>query len=377
MRFPDGGIRYWVNAALLGCASCAGAVPAPSAAPAPAPAAPAAAADLGEAARALDGAVRGWLDQDVARDDGHVYGMDVAPLLLYAAERRDTALYGRLRPEAEKLIVAGGEAATDGFVLWRHKDGAAPEVSGATEALWLARALWTGARAFQRPDDRALAGRILAGYARHAAERHGTWLVRKYYAFSTGSYASLSVLPNYQPDFVANAAGASATLKSVAQRSYTTIQRAVTPSKLPAPLIQPDVGALFPDLGVHRYAPNDAVSLDDACAGAEGSQRGLPEVAHAVLAFAGDKTRRDANGRLYGYFHRVTGAPVGELTLSSTGYACLARLAVALKDATAAARLGRTLAGDMAGVAAAPDDAARLYAAGPLLRAAHALRAFD
>jgi hypothetical protein len=156
------------------------------------------------------------------------------------------------------------------------------------------------------------------------------------------------------------------------------VQRAVTAgSQLPVPLIQPEIGASYPKMNVHRYAPNNLVPLEDACVAAEGAQRGLPAIARQVLAFAADKGRLDANGRLHAYYQRRTGVPVGAAVLSSTGYACLGRLAASLGNRVAATALEPALAADMIALVDAPRaQAAPLYAAGPLLRAALALQAF-
>ncbi len=341
-------------------------------------AAPAAVDDaaLHAAAQRLDTEVRRWLERGPARADGYASGMDVAPLLLYAALRRDGALYAQLYDAALPLIVAGDEA-TAGFVLWRHRSGAEPEVSGATEALWMARALWAGHRMLRRPDDRALALRVVDGYARHARGEQGAWHVAKYYAFGTKSFASLSVLPNYDPDFIEETeplAGGKA--KGLARRSYALLQRAVTPSKLLVPLVQPALNEVMPGIGLNLYAPNGLVSLEDSCTAAEGALRGLPQLAAGVLAFAGAPERRDANGRLYAYYHRKDGHALGEAVLSSTGYACLARIAAAQKDRKGLPLFKATLLGDISSLADAPQrQAAPLYAAGPLLLSADALGA--
>jgi hypothetical protein len=335
------------------------------------------AAALKDAAQRLDAAVRRWLtERGAARADGYVYGMDIAPLLLYAAQRRDAALYGQLLDAARPLVVEGEDAATRGFVLWRHKAGEAPEVSGATEALWLARALWAGHRLLKRAEDRELALRVLDGYARHAGTEGDTWMVRKYYAFGTKSYASLSVLPNYAPDFLGEAETfASPKVRGVARRSYTLLQRAVTPSKLLAPLVQPAINDVLPGVGVSLYAPNGIVVLEDSCGAAESAARGMPPLARNVLDFAAKAEHRDANGRLFAYYHRKDGRPVGTTVLSSTGYACLARLASAAKDRKTLDGLKAAFVGDLLALAEGTDQAAPLYAAGPLLLAADELKA--
>jgi hypothetical protein len=334
--------------------------------------------EFAAAAQQLDAATRVLVEKGGARDDGYVYGMDIAPLMLYAAERKDEALYGQLLAIAGKLVVTGDDAATDGFVLWRAKDGAEPEITGAEEALWMARAYWAGSRAFGRAEDRARAGKIVAGWSRHAREREGVWSVAKYWSFSGKTLSALSVLGDYQGDFVSDAEAAAPVAKGLGQKSYAVIQRAATPGKLLLPVIQPELGAHFAGMGAQRYAPNDVVALADSCAGAEGAQRGLPNVARGVLAFAGDSSRLDADGRLYAYYQRKSGQPVGDAVLGSSGYACLARIAATLGDRNAASALQAALAGDMLALSApGGGGGAPLYSAGPLLRAALALHAFQ
>jgi hypothetical protein len=374
---PPGAAAATAAPAASVAAAAADAGAKPAAAPAVAAVAAIDDASLKAAAQKLDGEVRRLLERGAARADGYVYTMDLAPLLLYAAQRRDAALYAQVLDAAQPLVVGADDAATAGLVLWRHKAGEAPEVSGATEALWLARALWAGDRLLKRREDRALALRVLDGYARHAATANETWFVRKYYAFGTKSYASLSVLPNYHPDFLDEAEPqASAKVRGLARRSYTLLQRAVTPSKLLVPLVQPDINTVLPGVGVNLYAPNGVVVLEDSCGGAEGAQRGVPQLARNVLDFVARPERRDANGRLFAYYHRKDGRPVGETVLSSTGYACLTRMAAAAKDKKALAVLKPALLGDVQALADAPgESAAPLYAAGPLLLAADALNA--
>lgn len=340
-------------------------------------AAPLATPEFIAAAQALDARARELARAGGTRGDGYAYGMDVAPMLLYAAERKDEALYGDLRAVADKLVVTSDNAAIDGFGLWRAKSGADPEISGAEETLWLARAYFTGGRAFGRSEDRAIAGRLLGGYARHGADSAGVWGARKYYSFGGGTFASLSVLSAYQGDFVSDAESLSPAARGVGAKSYTVVQRASTPGKLLLPLVQPQFGDLFPGMFAQRFAPNDVVMLEESCAAAEGAQRGLPDVAKGVLAFTAGEGRMNADGRLYAYYDRRSGAPVGAAVLGSSGYACLGRLAVKLGDRKAAAALIPVLTGDMT-AAAAPGGGgdAPLYNAGPLLRAALALGAF-
>jgi len=337
--------------------------------------------DVRNAAKMLDSEMRRWLKASgTLRRDRYTYGMDVAPLMLYAALRGDGALYQQLLPSARKLIVdSEDEPYTQGFVLWRHKDGVKPEVSGSSEMLWMARALWAGGNSFNRAEDRALALKILDGYARHAYELQGVWLVRKYYTFETRSFAGLSVLPNYSGDFLAEAEKqASGELRGFAERSYAMMGRVAAPSGLLYPVIQPEVGATYPGTGVDVYAPNGIANLEDACAGAEGAVRGVPKAGKALLAFAADRKHRNKLGQLHQYYDAESGEPIGPTVLSGPGYACLVRLAVALEDGGSLGYLGTLLQNEMQHTAEAPQVLqAPLYAAGPMLLAAYAMGAFN
>lgn len=334
------------------------------------------------AAQKLDVEMRRWLRvEGPVRRDGFLYGMDLAPLLLYAAQRGDQTLYLQVLPAARKLIVEDRQDPyTRGFVLWRRKDGVALDVSGATEALWMARALWAGAGAFNRAEDRALALTVVDGYARHAADLQGHWLVRKYFAFAGRGFAGLSTLSNYHGDFLSDVEQQAprADWNGFAERSWAMVERARARSGLLKPLIQPEVAATYPDLDVAQYAPNGHVSLNDSCAGAEGAVRGRPPLADAVLAFARDDDHAVRTGRLFAYFRADDGEPVGIAELSSTGYACLGRLAAARNDRRTFRTLAPFLQLSMRNIADVPSaQVAPLYDGGQLLLAAYAAGAFN
>lgn len=358
----------------------------PQALPAPLPPPPAGTVRTGERYRAyalrLDTDLRRLLQaQGPARRDGFLYGSDLALLLLYAAERGDAELYLHLLPAARKLIVlSDDDPFARGFVLWRHKDGAGREVSGASETAGMARALWTGARAFGRDEDRALALRVLDGYARHAYELQRIWLVRKYFAFAARSFASHSVLSGYQPDFLAEAETATTGRPAwlgFAERSYALLGRAVSPMRLLYPLIQPEIGATYPGLGLDVHGPNGLTALGDSCEAADAAIRGAPALARGVLDFATDRAGHNRYGRLLNYHDGARGTAIGDAALSASGYACLGRLAAALGDQGAWDALEPQLVADLdPPPTVALSSEAPLYAAGPQLRAALAAGVF-
>jgi hypothetical protein len=395
---PDGTTVQPRSAVTAAAPATAAAAPAPAAAPStagprfiPAPPVPPAkpvatelevTPEFRTAAQKVDAEMRRWLRvEGPVRRDGFLYGMDLAPLLLYAAQRGDQTLYLQLLPAARKLIVDDPkDPYTRGFVLWRRKDGVALDVSGATEALWMARALWAGAGAFNRAEDRALALTIVEGYTRHAADLQGFWLVRKYFAFAGRGFAGLSTVSNYHGDFLSEIEQQvpRADWNGFAERSWAMVERARTRSGLLKPLIQPEVAATYPDLDVALYAPNGHASLHDSCAAAEGAARGRPQVADAVLAFARDDDHAVRTGRLFAYFRADDGEPVGIAELSSTGYACLGRLAAARDDRRTFRTLVPFLQLSMRNIADVPSaQIAPLYDGGQLLLAAYAAGAFN
>ena len=340
-------------------------------------------AEFRRSAALLDSEVHRWVrDRGVTRKDGAAaYALDLAPLMLHAAQAGDRDLYLKLHAGLQPLILTEQSGTyTAGFVLWRKLPNVAPEISGAAEAMWTARALVAGAEAFGRPADRAQALRVLDGYARHAFELQEVWLVRKYYSFAGSSFASLATPASYHADFLdgLEKAGAQGAWRGMAERSYAAIERARNPAGLLNPVIQPEVGAGFEGMGLETYAPNGVTSLDDACLGAEGVARGAPRVGHDVLDFILDGDHRRRSGKLWAYYDANTGDPVGDKSLSGPGYACLARLAVALGRADALGALLAPLREELQRLGEVPQlSEAFLYSAGPLLLAAHAAGGLD
>ena len=328
----------------------------------------AASADYVRAAAELDDALRRRLrTAGTTRADGFVYAMDILPLLLYAAQVRDQTLYLQLLPTAQSLLLTGADSEfARGLVARRRRANAPAEVAGAAEALWLARALWTGAQAFGRPGDRDLAVRVLDGYARFAFELQGVWLVRDDFTLGGDGFAGLSLPAAYHPDFLddTEALLPRPSWQGFAERSYAALERSVARSGLLYPVIQPEVGATYPGLGVEVYAPNGIVSLEQSCAGAEGATRGRPQIGRGVLRFVHDHS----GGRLAAYYALDGGSVPDADGLRVEGYACLARLAWALADDRLLERLEPVLTGAMHDAREAGD----LSAAGQLLLAARA-----
>lgn len=336
--------------ALAGCATSATDVASLEAAPAAgakaAPAKPRAArvskkwdpsSGFRNKAKSLDEAMTKFVAQNgLVRPDGSAYAADVVPVLLYAARTRDAELYALAYKGAQRLILQEkSDPYTQGFVLTRRvgNGNGGAETAGATETLQMARALWEGADALNRPADRELALQVLEGYAKFAYEMNGVWLVRKQFDFATRSFAGSSMLSNYDGDFLETVSrkAPKAVPGDITRRTYALLKNSVTPSGLLYPLVQPEIGATYPGLTVDVYAPNGIVALEESCRGAVGATRGQPEVARGVLEFA--RTRAGKPDKMYAYFGAEDGARSADEPLSDSGYACLASLALALGDA--------------------------------------------
>jgi len=84
----------------------------------------------------------------LARDDGYIYTIDAAQLMLVFAMAHDAAGYDAMRLHAEKNLIIDDPNLSNakGFVRWRWKEGQSPDASGTTEALRSARAIGSGRR---------------------------------------------------------------------------------------------------------------------------------------------------------------------------------------------------------------------------------------
>jgi hypothetical protein len=338
------------------------------------------AATVQEDARNLDRVVREHVETaGAARKDGYVYAMDVAPLMLYAAQRKDRELYAKLRTVAGKLVIQDtDEPYQKGFVAWRQKAGEKPEVTGAMEQLWMARALWEGAVAFGDPADRKLALEVLDGYSRHAFELQGFWFVRRYYSFDSKTFTNYSVLTGYDPDFLGEVehAAPSKALHGFSERSYAMLDRSRSPSGLLYPVSEPEIGLAYPGVNGDVFGPRNITPLEDSCYAAEGALHGAPASARRVLDFAEDDRHRGGPLGLYAYYRGEAGAPVGDVPLSTTGYACLMRLAVGLNDARDVKHLAPDFISQLQMTVQLFDQQPTpLYAAGPMLLTAQKMGA--
>ncbi|HET6249656.1 MAG TPA: hypothetical protein VFE47_18350 [Tepidisphaeraceae bacterium] len=274
----------------------------------------------------------------LTRDDGSIYTVDAAQLMIVFAQMNEADGYRAMREHAEKNLIIDdpNESFTRGFVAWKWKNGQKPDASGTTEALRLARGLWLGAKAFNRPADGELARKILAGYARHATSDQGIWFIRNYYNFATHSFASNSYLVDYDPDFLHEVAAETndAALAKLADDSYAVVKMAVAPSGLLYDIIQPEVATLYPELNVAAFSPNDIVQFSNCCTTATTVTTGHPEIARKILAIA--MNRLDD---LRTYYLGRTAEPFNAKSAAVTEFSVLSRLAANLGAEDAAATI--------------------------------------
>lgn len=301
------------------------------------------------------------MDGGLRRPDGYVYTVDLAHALEHAANMGDRAWYDRLRPAATKVIIdRRDDPYTAGFVAWREGPGDFPDASGTTEGLHLARALLRGAAAFDRPTERALAARLLAGYAQHAFVDRGQWLIRNYFNFGTRAFANDSYLVDYDPDFVAEVARLHPEHAALAQRSAALVRDARTQAGLIHTMVQPDVGTVMPDFPLLAFSPNDVVQFNNACWVATSVTDTAPAVARDLLDFANRRWRR-----LRRYYYGRSGQPVTNQSADLAARTCIVRLAARLK---AYAVMDRLLPDVIPAWRALPTDSVRrIYTLGEVL----------
>lgn len=308
--------------------------------------------------------VRAWVAAgELARPDGYVYTVEVGELLTWAALAGDRPLYDRLRAEVLPLVRDDpSDPYTRGFVAWRQKHGEPHDASGTTEALRVAEGLWRGAAAFDLPEDRALALLVLHGYAAHAAELNGVWLVRNYFNFGTRAFATNSFLIDYAPDFLSEVAEAEGdpALADIARRSGELLADARAPSGLVRDVVQPELATLT-DQDVVIFSPNDAVQLSNAATAALMGAEREPAVAHGVLRFA-----LACLPRLDTAYYGRTGEVALRRPPGLETWAVLARLALARGDTEAFDALWPRLA-DAVELFLEREPEPRLYVAAELL----------
>jgi hypothetical protein len=273
----------------------------------------------------------------------YVYAVDVAQLMWYFAQAGDLQPYLALRRFAAKNLVVDNrdEPFTQGFVLWRCRAGEKPDASGTTEALRLAKALWSGSAAFNRPADAELALVILEAYARHYTVDQGIWFIRNYYNFGSRSFATNSFIIDYDADFLRDVAEACKTrdpiryeqLASLARESYGVLRRSVAPCGLLYDLLQPELKTMYFGMDVSAFSPNDVIQTTNTCATAATVVKGEPAIAQGVLRFFTSRL-----GRAYLHYYGRSGEPATQIPADASEYAALARLAALLDAPLAAAR---------------------------------------
>lgn len=290
----------------------------------------------------------GWLKdrvEAIARPgkspaESYVYTVELAQLMEYFALVGEADIYRRLRDFAVTHVVIDkpGEEFTKGFVLWRCVPGTKPDASGTTEALRIARALWAGDKAFNRPEDRSLALTILDGYGRHYTVDQDIWLIRNYFNFGSGAFSNNTFVIDYDADFVRRAAddlkstdpAAHTRLADLATKSYELMRRTPTPCGLLYDLVQPELKTMYWGIEVAAFSPNDVVQTNNAATTAATIARGEPGIARRVLAFI--KEKHAADGKVHSHYYGRTGERVLPRTLGASENLAIAKLAALLDD---------------------------------------------
>ncbi|MEM9417502.1 MAG: hypothetical protein AAGA25_00425 [Planctomycetota bacterium] len=242
-------------------------------------------------------------NDELQREDGAVYAVDVTQLATFAAMSNDRELYDPLREIIlTQLLVerVPGDPA-HGMVSWRYRENP-PEgelqqdASGTTEALRAAEALWQGVQAFGLDEDRDTIALILDAYARHAAIDNDVWMIRNYFNLHPEVYNFItnSFLVDYDPDLLVTVMEAGLTGEQdwaeVAEESAKLIDNAQTPAGLLHQMIRPEVGTIMPHLVQDGlYSANGVEQLNNVLTVAERCTLTNPEVSYRVLEFARDR----------------------------------------------------------------------------------------
>lgn len=298
-------------------------------------------ADLHRQARAWT--LAGTLARGAERpEDRHTYAVDVAQLMWSFAMLKDAEAYHKLRELAQRQLIVDDKdhPYTRGFVPWRVMDGQKPDASGTTEALRLARALWTGAAAFGRPADAELALFVLDGYARHGTTDKGIWMIANYFNFGTNSAATNTFVIDYDTDFVREVAdsfnGKDAArykaMTELADNCTGLMRRVVSPSGLLYDLVQPELKTMYYGMDVSAFSPNDIIQTNNTATTAGTIAKALPDIASGVLAFFVARAKD-----LHVHYIGRTGERVRDMPIRAAEYASLARLAALLNDRAAVA----------------------------------------
>ncbi|WP_432798328.1 hypothetical protein [Poriferisphaera sp. WC338] len=324
--------------------------------------------------------------EEMARDDGFVYAVDIGLLLQYAALRKDRPLYEKLHMiVTDHLLVNPPSVVKDqigenvaGFVAWRYptkrllegyakadgsevmpdadqkqiplleglekqqaaqqhqfrgwkvmnKAGEPLDATGTTEALRVAEGLWLGAIALDREADKVLAETILEGYARHAYVDQGVWIIRNYFNLQNGAFSGNSYTIDYDADIVAcvGKEASNQRLDEVARRTRELLVAAKSPAGLIHSVVQPEILTLMGKPGAY-FSPNNIEQISNVVEVAERCAYELPGLSQGVLDFCMYDLRR-----LHLYYNAQTGDRVGETKSGLETFAPLLRLTVKHND---------------------------------------------
>jgi hypothetical protein len=284
------------------------------------------------------------MDDEMARADGYIYGMDVGQALTELAHAGRREPYGKLRALGlERLVYRSAENPwADGFVVWRIKAGTAPDASGTAEALRLAEGLRAGARRLGYAADLEASRDILRAYLKHAYVDRGVWLVRNYFNFGTRSFASNSYLFGYDADLLRQAADDDPAFAEAAGHTAKMIAGLATREGFLEEILQPEILTAFPVGVPPAFSPNGIRSVLNSCTVLERATAVAPDPGRRLLALiTAELDRQQAAGArvprlpLYWQFDQ----PLEKHRAGIATYGCLARLAHRLRHPVAG-RLG-------------------------------------
>ncbi len=260
----------------------------------------------------------------------------------YFATAKDRGPYEALRAFALKnlIVLDKSDPFTLGFCQWRCQDGLKLDASGTTEMLRISKALWTGAKHFDKPDDAELALVILEGYGRHGGVDQGIWMIRNWYSFMAKSFATNSFIIDYDPDYVRQVATETRTsdprrskvFSELADNCFGVFRRAVSQKGLLYDLLQPELKTMYYGMDVSAFSPNDIIQSNNACTTASTIAINEKATAMRTLQFFVERSEKPVC-----HYYARTGEAVTDHGFGGAEFIAVARLAALLGDRAATA----------------------------------------
>ncbi|MGC4074602.1 MAG: hypothetical protein QM760_19295 [Nibricoccus sp.] len=284
-----------------------------------------------------------------ADDQGHryVYTVEVAQAMEHFAAARLLEPYLKLREFAVKHLIVfydPKESYTKGFVIWRCVPVRRPTRRGRPRCCGSPGALWRGADAFGRTEDRAVAVTIVEG-VRPAPDGAGgrlddQQLLRVRVQELRDELVRHRLRHRLPPGGVRLAPGEAGRGRpgQAVQGDWPTtagewMRQTPSPCGLLYDLVQPELKTMYWGLDVCFFSPNDVIQTNNACTTAMTVARDVPEVAKGVLSFL--LRRVQQSGGIHRYFYGRNGEPVNKMKLGPAEMMSAAMLAAKLNDPAA------------------------------------------